>query len=315
MLLGEAADAVLSGCEFSRNRAVRGGALFVGFAAPVLTECRMTENQAGSRGGAVLADSGAVVTMMRCTLAANEAAWDGGAAYARDAALRLESCTLSGNAAGDSLAGGIGARGASEVELERTIIAFGHRGAALRCDPGAGVALRCCDVFGNAGGDFVDCLTGSEGGDGNISADPLFCSVGGGEFMLDARSPCIARVDARCGPIGAWGVGCGTRAGDVAAPATAPRAGMERPGPNPFTGSTRILLTLPPGVRQDFSLAIYDAAGRRVRRLLEGRRAAGGHALSWDGTDDAGRALAAGVYLCRLRVGDEIVTRAVTLIR
>lgn len=67
--------------------------------------------------------------------------------------------------------------------------------------------------------------------------------------------------------------------------------------PNPFADRTTFELRLPSP--RDVSVAIFDLSGRRVRRLFRGE--AGPVAiLPWDGTDDAGRALPAGVYLARL---------------
>jgi sugar lactone lactonase YvrE len=72
-----------------------------------------------------------------------------------------------------------------------------------------------------------------------------------------------------------------------------------RPSPNPFTREAGIAYTLPAaGVA---SLAVYDAGGRLVRRLVpEGPREGGTHEVRWDGADAAGRRLTAGVYFVRL---------------
>lgn len=87
-----------------------------------------------------------------------------------------------------------------------------------------------------------------------------------------------------------------TSATDV--PAAAAAAELLPPRPNPFNPSTRIAFSLPePGQTR---IELFDARGRRVRLLAEGPRAAGEHAVAWDGTDDAGRRLAAGTYLVRL---------------
>jgi aminopeptidase N len=48
------------------------------------------------------------------------------------------------------------------------------------------------------------------------------------------------------------------------------------------------------------SLAIYDAAGRLVRRLVDARAPAGVRTVAWDGADRSGRAVASGVYFARL---------------
>jgi subtilisin family serine protease len=48
-------------------------------------------------------------------------------------------------------------------------------------------------------------------------------------------------------------------------------------------------------------LDIFDARGRFVRTLLDRSVAAGSHRIAWAGTDQAGRTVASGVYVVRLR--------------
>jgi flagellar hook assembly protein FlgD len=62
-------------------------------------------------------------------------------------------------------------------------------------------------------------------------------------------------------------------------------------------------------------LSIYNLAGQEVTTLANGRREAGSYALRWDGRGEDGRELASGVYLCRLRAGEKVVTRKLLLIR
>jgi hypothetical protein len=50
-------------------------------------------------------------------------------------------------------------------------------------------------------------------------------------------------------------------------------------------------------------LSIYNASGQRIRTLADGSFASGRHQTFWDGRDDAGRVVAAGLYICRLRSG------------
>jgi len=78
--------------------------------------------------------------------------------------------------------------------------------------------------------------------------------------------------------------------------------------PNPATRSTSISVTLaePAGV----TLEIFDVAGRRIAILLDDVYPAG----TWAHRLDV-RALPAGVYAARLRVGDRTETRRVTLVR
>ncbi len=84
--------------------------------------------------------------------------------------------------------------------------------------------------------------------------------------------------------------------------------------PNPFNPATLLSFSLarPSAVE----LAIFDARGRRVRDLLAGEvLAEGRHDARWDGTDAAGRPVAAETYVARLRVGGEVVNQKLTLAR
>jgi len=71
--------------------------------------------------------------------------------------------------------------------------------------------------------------------------------------------------------------------------------------PNPFNPQTTVAFSLPTAGRAE--LAVYNLRGQRVRTLVSGHLAAGEHTAVWNGTDDAGRACAGGVYFCRLVSG------------
>lgn len=68
--------------------------------------------------------------------------------------------------------------------------------------------------------------------------------------------------------------------------------------PNPFNLSTTLNYQLPKSGR--VSMAIYNLKGQHVRRLESGYRDATNHSVTWDGTDDQGRAVSSGIYYCRL---------------
>jgi hypothetical protein len=89
--------------------------------------------------------------------------------------------------------------------MEETVIAFNNGGEAFECDH-AGARLFCCDVYGNEGGDWMGCIDGQVGSDGNISANPLFCDPQNGDLRLRADSPCVASDS--CGWMGPWRTGC-----------------------------------------------------------------------------------------------------------
>jgi len=62
-------------------------------------------------------------------------------------------------------------------------------------------------------------------------------------------------------------------------------------------------------------LSIYALTGQHIRRLVDGEHAPGTYAVTWDGKDDAGRAVASGVYLCRMTAGELSGVRKMLLIR
>jgi len=73
--------------------------------------------------------------------------------------------------------------------------------------------------------------------------------------------------------------------------------------PNPFIKSLVIRYAVK-DVGQGFSLAIYDVTGRMVRDLSRSTVNGERSTIFWDGKDDSGRRLPAGVYFVRLEVDD-----------
>jgi hypothetical protein len=69
--------------------------------------------------------------------------------------------------------------------------------------------------------------------------------------------------------------------------------------PNPFRTSTTIRMSLSPE-RKTAVLDIVDAAGRHVRRIPDTEISGGNLTARWDGRDERGRLVPAGVYFARL---------------
>jgi hypothetical protein len=72
--------------------------------------------------------------------------------------------------------------------------------------------------------------------------------------------------------------------------------------PNPFNPSTSIPYALPVNAR--VSMRVYDVTGRLIQTLVNGDQTAGYHRVIWDGTDNAGRPVASGIYLFELNAND-----------
>jgi endonuclease I len=81
--------------------------------------------------------------------------------------------------------------------------------------------------------------------------------------------------------------------------------------PNPFNPSTVIRYEL--NVAGPVELSIYDLAGRLVDTVFTGEETQGRHEHTWQGRDEAGRPVATGVYVYRLRAGDVSETKRMTL--
>ena len=85
--------------------------------------------------------------------------------------------------------------------------------------------------------------------------------------------------------------------------------------PNPFNPQTRLALEAAAGaVGRPLSVDVYDAAGRHVRRLYDGRLEATRLELRWDGRDDRGATLPSGAYFARIRLGEERLSHKMLLI-
>lgn len=68
--------------------------------------------------------------------------------------------------------------------------------------------------------------------------------------------------------------------------------------PNPLSDETRISFRIPEASHVE--LKIYGVSGRLVRTLVNGDRGAGLHGAVWNGLDNGGREVAAGVYFYKL---------------
>jgi hypothetical protein len=141
--------------------------------------------------------------------------------------------------------------------------------------------------------------TSRRSGDGFIGAIDVFAySPDGNFYVIDIENGLFA-----------FSV---TPAAAAAAPDPAPFH-LSQNAPNPFNPATTIPFELTRADR--VQLDVFDVAGRRVRALLDGQRAAGLHQAAWDGRDDAGRAVASGVYFYRLQAAGRVETRRMLLLK
>jgi hypothetical protein len=72
--------------------------------------------------------------------------------------------------------------------------------------------------------------------------------------------------------------------------------------PNPFNPETLIEYALPKEGRVTFE--VYNVLGQKIATLLDAEKPAGQHIVKWNGTNDVGLKVSAGIYLVRMRAGN-----------
>jgi len=82
---------------------------------------------------------------------------------------------------------------------------------------------------------------------------------------------------------------------------------LEQNYPNPFSGSTAIPFKLQ--TQSDIHVTIYDILGRVVKRISAGDQSAGAHVIQWDGDNNLGQRVSAGIYFYRLEAGGESLVK------
>jgi hypothetical protein len=85
------------------------------------------------------------------------------------------------------------------------------------------------------------------------------------------------------------------------------------PAPNPFQQATTIRFDLPRA--GDVRLKVYDIAGRHVCTLVSESMPVGNRSLTWNGVDDAGHRVSAGVYVLRLETAGARENRRILLLK
>jgi predicted outer membrane repeat protein len=213
-IYGESGTALaISGCEFEGNSAYRGGAVSADACLVAMSSCRFVGNRSTGAGGAVYGYL-ASVELTNCTSIGNRSLSNGGSIYALFAGSASSAGLYivgSSFIADSSEAGGVIACGGATGSLlvEETVVAFGYNSMAVQCfSPIGTISLACCDIFGNALGDWVNCIAVQAGASGNFSQDPKFCNIKAGHGGVESCSPCLPGGNS-CGQlIGAWTTFC-----------------------------------------------------------------------------------------------------------
>ena len=91
------------------------------------------------------------------------------------------------------------------------------------------------------------------------------------------------------------------------------QATLYAPHPNPFNPT--VVLSYATTHAGRVELTIYDLAGRRIRGLIRENLLAGFYETSWNGRDDAGKAVGSGVYFVHLKSSGQTDSRRITMVK
>ena len=83
--------------------------------------------------------------------------------------------------------------------------------------------------------------------------------------------------------------------------------------PNPFNPSTNITYVIPE--ISNVNLIIYDLNGQSVKEVVSGSVRAGVHTVNWNGTNDNGGKVSAGMYFYKINTGKYSSTNKMILLK
>lgn len=74
--------------------------------------------------------------------------------------------------------------------------------------------------------------------------------------------------------------------------------------PNPFNPYTTLNYELV--IDQHINISIFDMLGRKIKTLVNELQSAGKKSINWQATNDQGRPIAGGVYICSIKAGESV---------
>ena len=180
------ASPTFENCTFTGNTALAdgmGGTFWLmGVGDPSLTDCLISENTAPYATAGIWSMSVTTLNLTRVTIADNSGEWNPGV-FISDAyddgshtPATLTNCTITGNSSSNGST--IRATYGGHIDVINSIIWDNATPAEVS------IASGSVDII------YSD-IDGGWGGEGNITADPLFVDADNGDFTLQVESPCI----------------------------------------------------------------------------------------------------------------------------
>jgi len=230
-ILCDSSSPTITHCAIAQCTAVGGGGIFAVRSGPVVVHCTLTDNKAADagggfwlsygtaritrcvlnanyahQGGGFYLDRGADV-IQKCLVVGNSAALVGGGIRTSYSSPSIINCVIAQNSAGGTdpstgSCGGLYFHKGTPVITNSSIIdnSANVTGGGIICWAStltvtnsviwANTAPRAANVVGGCNIRYTD-VEGGFPGPGNIDADPLFADLAGGDYHLQAGSPCI----------------------------------------------------------------------------------------------------------------------------
>jgi parallel beta-helix repeat protein len=286
-----------------------GGGLFIGSAPePIrIVDCVIEENGGNCVAGAIWIEGSPDVTFERCVIVRNR---ELGVLLRGNTQCTFVNCTIANTALTSDFEYGLGLSvtlGASAI-FDRSIVWANCMG--IQVTSGSSIQATCT-IFDTSAvyGTGEIALNGW-----NAFSDPLFCDPNvcpvwpisdPGDYRVQPQSAALPENN----PCGVLIGALGSCAATSVPPSFQPPDDVIWASPNPFSASTSLSLTS--AIDRDATLSVFDVAGRRVREFRMTRAAA---PVAWDGTDENGQSVAAGMYLLRLE-GRRDLSGRVTVVR
>lgn len=156
-------------------------------------------------------------------------------------------------------------------------------------------------------------------GTGNITAKPLFVNSASDDFQLKIGSPCIDKGDPASpkdpdgtpADMGALFINQGT---DISSDkeAIAKTNGFKI---KTSVYNTSIIISYQLDRSLDVEVEIVNVAGKKVYTLINGRKTAGAHHITWNCRNSAGYKVSPGIYFCRFFAGTTLNVVKMTLLK
>ncbi|MFH1690785.1 MAG: right-handed parallel beta-helix repeat-containing protein [Candidatus Eisenbacteria bacterium] len=228
--VSDGADPDFYFCVVSQNSADDGGGVAIVNSGCLFWDSEIGDNTATNTGGGVYIQSTESITFSYSDIVSNTSPRAGGVrmlgsstSFFNDNISRNEAtsghsggvwlqdghlgtCTIVENSATEG-GGGVHCEDGSG-SIDRSIIAFTEGGYGVAATSGNAPTLTCCDVFGNAGGNYDSVVGDQTGLNNNFSEDPEFCDRDNADYRLFDTSPCLAANSPCTQSVGRWGQGC-----------------------------------------------------------------------------------------------------------